>query len=763
MIVRVLGSGPANPITNRKDKSNRLQSSILIDDSILVDPTPSIEKQIQDFSKIRHIVITHAHMDAIGGLPKLLKLDPLPEVYALPHTIKIIKERLPSTKKFHFNPLSPSKEIILDSIPITPILVEHSVTEKRFDPTASLKIGKMVYAEDLDQDFFLSNRSNELKKAIAKSYMTLLDGAMCRGKLPGHLNIFKVYKELKRINAKRIYFIQVGRSCPDHEKLLKIIRRINPNWSVCHDGMKIDFGSTFTEYLTQSDSGIYLDGSHARMIHQGNKSLIVSHLRMEQLVNRNHYLIGGNICYGIIRVKEMKQINLDQFKKLESKHRINEQERNNRWKGKRALFAYNFDVVKMFEAVRQVAVSDSTEFYMETVDFLLEEELSDVSFTLQQQAFGSSGGKSRVVDKLMKMVPEHKTYVEPFAGGAALFWKKEPAEKEVINDIDPEISFAYRFIKSATKEQIARLKKRKWDGDKVLFFRLKKSSPSDPVDKFYKFAYTHAHSYGLSRKTFGYKKQSPSLYKRIPVLQERLKKTTVRGSDYKDVVREFDSPDTFFFFDPPYPGEWAGPSGVNTWKEKDVDEFAQILKGIKGKFLVTINNLPWVRKKLAAFQLNTFTVPRTFRKGDVAKKELLVANYGIKKLSAHVPSFAGRFEDAVIMKDAVSVVGSSVEKKEHNDVDILIRLGNSSDFLLRAIRTRISKMIGEREKVHFIEGDSEGPHDSFVPVYDIVLKRIKPKVMKMSGISPMTPFNPMKPRKRFYNVGETIEYMFGGL
>ena len=43
---------------------------------------------------------------------------------------------------------------------------------------------------------------------------------------------------------------------------------------------------------------------------------------------------------------------------------------------------------------------------------------------LQLQIFGSPGGKSRVSQKLVDCIPEHKVYVEPFIGGGAVFFKK---------------------------------------------------------------------------------------------------------------------------------------------------------------------------------------------------------------------------------------------------------------------------------------------------------------------------------------------------
>ena len=45
------------------------------------------------------------------------------------------------------------------------------------------------------------------------------------------------------------------------------------------------------------------------------------------------------------------------------------------------------------------------------------------------------GGKRRLVDMLLKRFPAHDCYVEVFAGGAAVYFARYPAEVEVLNDV----------------------------------------------------------------------------------------------------------------------------------------------------------------------------------------------------------------------------------------------------------------------------------------------------------------------------------------
>jgi len=64
--------------------------------------------------------------------------------------------------------------------------------------------------------------------------------------------------------------------------------------------------------------------------------------------------------------------------------------------------------------------------------------------------WGSPAGKTHLARRIVAELPEHRVYVEPFAGGAQVLFTKEPSEVEVVSDLDPEIAFAFRFAKSIT-------------------------------------------------------------------------------------------------------------------------------------------------------------------------------------------------------------------------------------------------------------------------------------------------------------------------
>src|ERR1035441_8719635 len=76
------------------------------------------------------------------------------------------------------------------------------------------------------------------------------------------------------------------------------------------------------------------------------------------------------------------------------------------------------------------------------------------------------GGKNRIAKEIIAILPEHTTYVEPFAGGAQVLFHKEPSRAEVLNDLDTDIVNFFRVCQLHYEEFLRYLQfilvSRKW-------------------------------------------------------------------------------------------------------------------------------------------------------------------------------------------------------------------------------------------------------------------------------------------------------------
>lgn len=119
------------------------------------------------------------------------------------------------------------------------------------------------------------------------------------------------------------------------------------------------------------------------------------------------------------------------------------------------------------------------------------------------------------------------------------------------------------------------------------------------------------------------------------------------------------------------------------------------------------------------------------------------------------------FQDKSLVQNFISIVGN---KKEGN-INILIRMSEPSEFLKKIIEECISKDVGFSDELNFIWGDPDSPHDTFIPLYDLQIKRVTPlKMVSMKEevveLKAFQPFTPMKSESCFNNLEKTLKYLF---
>ena len=62
------------------------------------------------------------------------------------------------------------------------------------------------------------------------------------------------------------------------------------------------------------------------------------------------------------------------------------------------------------------------------------------------------GAKWRIAEWIIRFMPPHSGYVEPFFGSGAVFLNKAPSKLEVINDNKSEITTYFRVLRDKPRE-----------------------------------------------------------------------------------------------------------------------------------------------------------------------------------------------------------------------------------------------------------------------------------------------------------------------
>ena len=256
---------------------------------------------------------------------------------------------------------------------------------------------------------------------------------------------------------------------------------------------------------------------------------------------------------------------------------------------------------------------------------------------VEKTMWGSPAGKKRLAKRLVGMFPVHKAYTEPFAGSGAVFFEKDPVPTEALNDADPDIANAYRYIQNLSESDIQKMRGMDWRGSAETWKRIKESQPETDLAKLHRFLYLSHFAYGNMRgKSFdassaGHTSTGPD---RVAKFAPRLKNVHISSGDYEPVVRKFDGPDTLHFLDPPY----AGYNAAVGEGKFDEQRFFDVAKSLKGKFLITYGVRGKLPKLLKAegYPIKRIRTPRTLRTmagvgGSKFLSQIIASNYELSK------------------------------------------------------------------------------------------------------------------------------------
>ncbi|WP_283177621.1 DNA adenine methylase [Gemmobacter sp. 24YEA27] len=109
-------------------------------------------------------------------------------------------------------------------------------------------------------------------------------------------------------------------------------------------------------------------------------------------------------------------------------------------------------------------------------------------------------------------------------------------------------------------------------------------------------------------------------------LHSRLSGVVIECLDWSAFIPRYDGPDTLFYVDPPYWG-CEDDYGKRMFERADFQRLADQLAGIRGRFILSLNDVPEVRAVFAAFDIDevktTYTIKRCDSEGAA---ELLISN-----------------------------------------------------------------------------------------------------------------------------------------
>ena len=251
------------------------------------------------------------------------------------------------------------------------------------------------------------------------------------------------------------------------------------------------------------------------------------------------------------------------------------------------------------------------------------------------------GGKRNLAKRICAIIDAAPcvTYAEPFVGMGGIFLRRSSRPRaEVINDRGRDIANLFRILQRHYPQFLDTLRFQLTT--RAEFLRLVQVDPDTLTDleRAARFLYLQRTAFGgkVSGRNFGVDKARggrfnlTTLEPMLEDLHSRLAGVVIECLDWSDFIPRYDAQGTLFYLDPPYWG-CEDDYGKAMFARADFARLAQLLAGIRGLFIMSLNDLPEVRQTFAGFDLaevrTTYTI--SGKRDDPAggRAELLISNW----------------------------------------------------------------------------------------------------------------------------------------
>lgn len=217
-------------------------------------------------------------------------------------------------------------------------------------------------------------------------------------------------------------------------------------------------------------------------------------------------------------------------------------------------------------------------------------------------AFGWYGGKYSHLDWLLPLLPKMQHYCEPFGGSAAVLLNREPAPIETYNDIDGEVVNFFRVLRNQKEALIEAIGLTPFSREEFKSAIEESTQALMDLERARRF-YVRARQVrtGLAQKASSGRWAHCRLTSRagmagavsrwlgsvedLPEIAQRLLRVQIENSPAIEIIDRYDSADTLFYCDPPYPHGSRGDSNAYAYEMTDDEhrQLARTLHRVKGK------------------------------------------------------------------------------------------------------------------------------------------------------------------------------------
>lgn len=245
------------------------------------------------------------------------------------------------------------------------------------------------------------------------------------------------------------------------------------------------------------------------------------------------------------------------------------------------------------------------------------------------------GGKRRLAARILGLMPPHGCYVEPFAGGAALLFAREPAPVEVLNDVNGELVNMYRVVRHHLDELVKQFRWALASRRMFEWAQMERPETLTDVQRAARFLFLQRSSFAgkVSSRSYGTATTATPRLNLLRIEEElsaahlRLAEVFIECLPWRECIERYDRPHTLHYCDPPY---WDTEGYGVEFGIEHYHALAHVMRTAKGKVILSINDHPLMREVFGGFrheQLNiTYSMGNASGRG-APRSELIVMSW----------------------------------------------------------------------------------------------------------------------------------------
>lgn len=244
------------------------------------------------------------------------------------------------------------------------------------------------------------------------------------------------------------------------------------------------------------------------------------------------------------------------------------------------------------------------------------------------------GGKRRLAPFILPLFPPHQCYVEAFAGGAALFFAKDPSDTEVLNDINGDLVNLYRVVKTHLEEFVRQFKWALTSRQIFEWQQMTRPETLTDIQRAARFYYLQRLAFGgkVAGQTFGTattggpKLNLLRLEEDLSDAHLRLSTTIIEHLSWDACVERYDRPHSLIYCDPPY---WQTEGYGVPFGFEQYQRMADLARSIDGTMIISVNDHPDMRRVFDGLPMQAVSIDYTVGGSDraVQRGELVIGNW----------------------------------------------------------------------------------------------------------------------------------------